>query len=156
MVKKPNVQREAFIKRVKTGGRQKGTKNKFYGAAINNRSAMRHGLSAGKLPKNCRYIELRLNKIRRVLEDAVVQAKGEISVPDAAMIQSAIRWEKHSELCSRWLWLESNDLKAIDKAHFSREIARGSSERDKAIRELGLPKSALKTLTLKSYIENAS
>lgn len=112
------------------------------GAPRNNRNHMRHGLSASKLPSGCQYLENRLNAFRRQLEDLCIQAKGEISMIDAANIQTAMKWERHAGLCERWLRLEGNNLKPADKINFSREIAKASTERDKALKALELDRDA--------------
>ena len=57
---------------------------------------------------------------------------------DAASIQTATAWQRHSSLCLRWLRLGETSLKPEQKMNFSREIARASGERDKALRELHL------------------
>ena len=49
---------------------------------------MRHGLTSGQLPKDARYIEWRMNALRRTLEAAVLAARGEVTIPDAAAIQT--------------------------------------------------------------------
>ena len=53
------------------------------GAQPANRNAMRHGLRAGKLPKDCKFLENRLNHIRRVLEDAVQAKYGMVAIEAA-------------------------------------------------------------------------
>ena len=105
-----------------------------------NENALRHGLKAGKLPRNARYIEHQMNNLRRQLEQAVMQAKGEVNLLDAASIQTAVKWERHGELALRWLRLEGDTLKPTERLQFSREIARASAERDKALQALGLDK----------------
>ena len=108
------------------------------GAPKGNRNAIRHGLKASKLPAGCAYIEVRINDIRRRLEDAVIECKGKVSITDAATIQTCIRWERHAALAQRWLNKQFNKLKPAQQLYFSREIARASSERDKALADLGL------------------
>ncbi|MCP4539188.1 MAG: hypothetical protein GY832_18785 [Chloroflexi bacterium] len=108
------------------------------GAPRNNRNAIRHGLKSGSLPKDCRYVENRLNDFRRKLEDAVLAAKGEVSIPDAACIQTAGRWERHAALAQRWLTKEYDNLKPLEKLKFSSEISRASAERDKSLKLLEL------------------
>jgi hypothetical protein len=114
-----------------------GVKGKS-GPPRKNRNAIRHGLRAGQLPKGTRYIEVRLNNFRRRLEDAVIAARGEVTIPDAGCIQSALRWERHAALAQRWLVLKYDELKPTDLLQFSREIARASTERDKALAALHL------------------
>jgi hypothetical protein len=95
-------------------------------------------LRAGQLPKDAKYIEYRLNAFRRTLEQAVLAAKGEVSLTDAGCIQTCIRWERHACLAQRWLVKAGDTLKPEQRLTFSREIARASAERDKAIAALEL------------------
>lgn len=108
------------------------------GPPMDNRNNLRHGLKAGKLPKAARYVEHQLNRLRRELEDRVLALRGEVSLVDAAAIVSAIRWERHGALCNRWLRLEEENLKPLDRLQFSREVARASTERDRSIKLLRL------------------
>jgi len=105
-----------------------------------NRGWVRHGLACGKLPKGCEYVERRINAFRLQLEQAVMQAKGTVSIADAAAINSACKWERHGMLATRWLRQEMDNLSAADRLRFSAEIAKASDRRDKAIRALGLDK----------------
>lgn len=108
------------------------------GAPKQNRNNLRHGLRGGQLPKDAKYIELRLNAFRNSLEDIVLANRGEVSLTDAAIIQTCLRWERHAALAQRWLTKENNKLKPAERLHFSREIARASTERDKALALLKL------------------
>lgn len=108
------------------------------GGQIGNDHGTRHGLRAGKLPKDARYIEIQMNLLRRQIEATVIEAKGEISLTDAAFIQTAMRWERHAALAQRWLTKQYDELSPDQRLHFSREIARASAERDKAIANLRL------------------
>lgn len=103
-----------------------------------NRNGLRHGLKAGKLPKDALHVEITTNRLRRQLEDAVLAARGAVSLTDASLIQSAVRWERHSALANRWLRMKSAELRPTELMAFSREVARASSERDKAIALLRL------------------
>jgi len=107
-------------------------------ASLGNRNAMRHGLRASMLPKGCGYIKEECDKLRVQLENAVMNARGELSILEAATIQSAIRHETHARLAARWLRNEAADLEPNERLSFSREVARASTERDKCIRELKL------------------
>ena len=112
------------------------------GPAKGNGNAIRHGLKSGKLPRDARYIEYQMNGLRRILEAAVMAARSEVTIPDAAAIQTAVKWERHGALCLRWLRVEGEKLKPEQKMTFSREIARASAERDKAIAALRLDRDA--------------
>lgn len=118
-----------------------------------NQNALSHGIHAGVLPPGCGPIAKRLAKFRSVLEAAVVEAKGEIGLYDAAAINSAERWERHAQLAARWLKVEAKSLTPDQRLAFSRDVARASSERDKCLRALGLdakpdPWSVLDSLPL--------
>lgn len=105
---------------------------------LGNRNGMRHGLTAGKLPLNCAYIENLCNRLRRQLEDSVMQQRGEVTLADADSIQTAVKWERHGALALRWLRVKGDELKPTESLTFSREIAKASTERDKAIIALRL------------------
>lgn len=108
------------------------------GAKPGNRNAVRHGLKGSKLPAGCQFIENRVNGLRRQVEDAVFELKGEINFLDAAAINSVLKWERHGTLAAHWLRKECNNLSPSDRLRFSAEIAKASDNRDKALRLLGL------------------
>ncbi|MBM4069110.1 MAG: hypothetical protein FJ271_09225 [Planctomycetes bacterium] len=112
-------------------------------------------MKAGKLPKSARYIEVRVNIVRRNLESAVVESKGEVSLPDAAAIQTACRWERHAALAQRWLTKEHDKMTPEQRLNFSREIAKASAERDKAIKMLNLDRDCREDLLDKLYARPA-
>ncbi len=114
------------------------------GGQKGNRNHMRHGLTAGKLPKGCQFIENQLNGFRRKLEDIVLSNKGEISLSDAASIQTALKWERHGALALRWLTKQGDSLKPMESLAFSREIAKASTERDKALASIGLSRDRVR------------
>jgi hypothetical protein len=105
-----------------------------------NRNAIRHGLSTSKLPKGAIYIEKACHKFRLNLENAVLEARGEITLIDASAIDTATKWVRHEKLCARWLRLKADTLSPDNLLKFSRDMAKASTERDKAIRLLKLEK----------------
>ncbi|HEY4259360.1 MAG TPA: hypothetical protein VGM98_04345 [Schlesneria sp.] len=119
-------------------------KSRRSGPPKGNVNNMRHGLKAGKLPPGCQYIEVRMNLFRRELESAVIAVKGEINLIDAANIQTAMKWERHGALAQRWLTKEADTLKPVERLTFSREIARASTERDRALTALGLDRNQVR------------
>ncbi len=125
------------------------------GAPKDNRNALRHGLRGGMLPKDCKYIEFRLNKFRRTLEDAVLAAKGVVGLTDAALIQTCLRWERHSALAQRWLRVQGDKLSTSDKLRFSEAIAKGSDNRDKAVEKLKLDTEPVAPWVPEANIEEA-
>jgi hypothetical protein len=112
------------------------------GPAKGNVNAIRHGLTAGKLPKDCQHVEIKINGLRRTLERAVIEAKGEVSLLDAATIQTACKWERHGALALRWLVKAGESLKPLECLKFSEAIAKASAERDRALQALRIDRDA--------------
>ena len=110
---------------------------KQQGAQPANRSAFRHGLRSSRWPAGFSYQERQCNLYRRVLEDVVLAQRGEIDVIDAGTIHSAVQWAAHGAKAAKWL-ADGADLSPSDKLNHSREIARASTERDRAVKALGL------------------
>lgn len=108
------------------------------GARPANANAQRHGMKGNKLPKGCEYIENRVNNLRRQMEQAVLDAKGVISIVDAAAINSVLKWERHGLLAAHWLRHEVDKLSTRDRLYFSEAIAKASDARDRNIKALGL------------------
>ncbi len=128
------------------------------GAPAGNRNAMTHGLTAirinlSRLPPGCRYIEAAANRVRCCLEAHIIEARGVVGLYDAALIQSACRWEEHSQLCARWLRLADAKLSHADRLHYSREYARASSERDKCLKALGMGSKDIRSVASVLYGE---
>lgn len=134
------------MKKAAKKGTAKGTAVvRHKGGQPGNTNALRHGLKSGSLPKDAKYIQHQINKLRRILEAAVLEVKGQITLTDASCILSAIQWEKHKALCHRWLRIEGDSMKPTDRLTFSREIARASNERDRCIRELDLDRDPIQS-----------
>lgn len=108
------------------------------GGQRGNLNAVRHGLTAGKLPQGLAYVEKKINLFRRRLEAAVEEVKGEIAIGDAAAINSVCKWERHAMLALHWLRKEGDKLSASDKLKFSEAIAKASDARDRALAKLRL------------------
>jgi len=113
------------------------------GPPKNNRNHLRHGLRAGQLPQGAKYIEHRINSLRRQLEDAVLSNRGEIDILNAANINSAIKWERHGLLAQLWLRKEVDQLSPTERLKFSETIAKASDSRDRAIRLLDLDRNVV-------------
>jgi len=116
-----------------------------------NSCAIRHGIKAGKLPKGCLYIERRANALRRQLEAAVIEAKGQVTLIDAATIQTVCEWEKHAALCQRWLRKQGDAMKPSEFLEFSREIAKARDGRNKALAALKLDRDKSQDLLAQLY-----
>jgi hypothetical protein len=105
------------------------------------RNNLQHGLRAvvlGATPTGASYVGRLVQQLRMQLEDAVVDAKGEVSLADALAINTACRWERHSLLATRWLKQGFDKLTPDQRLNHSREVAKASESRDRAIRELRL------------------
>ncbi len=104
-----------------------------------NANRHRHGMHGSKLPKGCEYIEKRVNISPPPRSSAaLLDAKGEIGIVDAAAINSVLKWERHGLLAAHWLRKEADKLSASDRLRFSEAIAKASDNRDKNIRSLCL------------------
>jgi hypothetical protein len=108
------------------------------GPPVGSQNAARHFLKAGKLPKKLQYVGHRINQFRRHLEEAVAAVKGEVSIVDAAAVNSACKWERHGILAQHWLRCEADKLSATERLKFSEAIAKASDNRDRNLRALGL------------------
>jgi hypothetical protein len=98
----------------------------------------RHGMIWAALPRGCGWIRTVATKFRRSLEEAVVEARGGLTLLDAATIDSATRWQTSALVCGRWLRLHEATMSHLERLQFIREIARFGSERDKCLRQLRL------------------
>jgi hypothetical protein len=107
--------------------------------SLSNRNATRHGLRAGALPKGCAYIKRIVDELRRRIEAAVVAEHGAIPLVAAASINTATRWERHALLAQRWLRLRADEMSDDQRLAYSRDVAKASAERDKALATLRLP-----------------
>lgn len=124
-----------------TNEREKAEKRRR-GPPLGSANAQRHGMSGGKLPKGCQYIENRVNALRRQVEAALLSAKGSIGIVDAAAVNSILKWERHGLLAAHWLRKEAEKLSAGDRLRFSEAIAKASDNRDRNIRALGLDRDS--------------
>ena len=115
------------------------------------RNALRHGLKCGKCPADAQYIEHQVNALRRQLEDNVLAQHGEVTLSHASIIQTCCKWERHGALALRWLRLKVDELRPSELLQFSREIARASTERDRAIVALDLDAQP-ETIDLAGYL----
>lgn len=116
-----------------------------------NRNASRHGLRSAALPKGASYVARATNELRRAVEDAVIVAKGEVNILDAAAIQTLLRHERHAMLCQRWLRREHDKMTLAERLKFSAEIGRASAERDKALRSLGIDATGTNDVLTQAY-----
>lgn len=112
------------------------------GGQFGNLNSLRHGLTCGSIPQGSTYISRSVHEFRRAVEDALIAAKGEVSLYDAALVQTAARHETHALLAARWLRREFESMSLDQRLMFSREVGRASSERDKCLKLLNLDRDA--------------
>lgn len=114
--------------------------HKRRGAPLGNMNAARHGMRGSGLPAGCGHIRKATLDFRRQVESEVLAARGEITLADAACINTAFRAERHAQLAQRWLSKEAENMTPADRLNYSREVVKASEARDKAIAALDLPK----------------
>ncbi len=112
------------------------------GAPLENGNAGKHFLRGGGWPKDAVREQRRVQALTRALTVATIAAHGEVDLVNAAIIQTAGRWERVAQLANRWLRLECDKLNASERLAFARETARASEARDRAIRELNIGSKA--------------
>lgn len=113
------------------------------GAPLGSRNAARNGtklnrLNLGLLPRGMRRQEANARRYRRELEQAVVDAKGEVNLFDAHMINECVTAELHAAVC-RWLFQTRLErMQPSDIARCSEQILKARTVRNKAFEKLGL------------------
>ncbi len=110
------------------------------GAQPDNINAIRHGLrmTLGRLPNGCAWISECVSAFRREVERALT-ADGEAITPrQAALIQSACRYEQAAMLATKWLRKESDKMTAVERLQYLATVTRCTGMRDTALRSLGL------------------
>jgi hypothetical protein len=98
----------------------------------------KHGLRSTGWPKGTERERRAVGAYGRALREAVLAAGGQLDIVTAGLINTAMRWERHASLAARWLRLEHASLTPDQRLSYSRETARASSERDRAVAALGL------------------
>jgi hypothetical protein len=108
------------------------------GPPSGNQNRATHFLNCSGWPADAIQDRRHVAALGRALRQAVLDCGTLLDVVTLATIQTAMRWEKHARLAGRWLRKEAATLTPDQRLAFSRESARASAERDKAIAALGL------------------
>jgi hypothetical protein len=108
------------------------------GARRGNRNALRHGLHSSKLPAGCGYIEVQRNVFRRKLEDAVLAARGAVTLADQAYIFAATKAFEHFKKCDHAE--KEPGIKLETRLYCSSEAKKAAADIAKAIAALDLDK----------------
>jgi hypothetical protein len=122
-------------------GAPRGNINAIRTLARSDPQVMAMRFELGTMPRGWERCERVANHFRRVIEAAVMQAHGEITVVQALAINTAARLERHCQVALKLL-RDGRDLATDQRCNLSREIARASAERDKAIDRLKLDRTA--------------
>lgn len=123
---------------------QNSVGNSGGGAPAKNRNACTHSiysyLHSNRLPADAGDIERDLEQLRNDLDASVVAAHGEVDLPRAAMIQSAVRHEGRCRLLLRWLEQMGDDLTTDQRITVLRDLGRATDQRDATIAKLDIEK----------------
>lgn len=126
-----------------------GTPNELRkrGGQPGNCNPLTHGLRVpavrfefGTLPGKLKRVERSLNKFRALIEAAVADAYGEVSLLHGALIQSACRHERTAMLLHRWLRLHHETMSHSERLAYTKAIGDASTSRDKCLDRLNLTK----------------
>ena len=111
------------------------------GAPRGNRNRIASGLRSfvlGRYPKGCSYVARQGHLLRRQLRQAVTENQGSTNVWSEAVIASACQHECRRLLLLRWLRLEGDGLKVLDRAALLDRIGAATDSRDRCLKLLGL------------------
>ncbi len=100
----------------------------------------RRRLVVGELPPKMIAVKREGRKYRRELEQAVIDAHGEISVTQSHLIDTATAATIHAGICR---WILRNKVESMSAAEImtaSKNIASAKADRDRAVKQLDLDK----------------
>jgi len=97
-------------------------------------------LRSGTIAAENTYLTRVLREFQKAVEADILERRGELSIYDAAILQSAIRHEGIAQLWIRHVRKEAKSLTTEQRLAIGREIRNATDARDKCLRELGLNK----------------
>jgi hypothetical protein len=97
------------------------------------------------------YITKQNNQLRRALESAVMDIHGEISVSRQGLIQAVCRHDAIATMLQRWL-REAESPTLSDRRAILHDIGAATEARTKAIKGLGIDKTADPSDTTAAYL----
>ncbi len=101
------------------------------------RSTVRR-LVVGEFPKQLNHVKIEGRKYRLALENAVLDAHGEVTITACHLIDTASSATVHAGIC-RWLLRQKiSTMSTADILACSREMLRAKQARDIAVRQLKL------------------
>jgi hypothetical protein len=108
------------------------------GAPAKNRNALRYGLRSSHLPPGCDWLTSQCSELRNSLEDAVLAAKGSISITDASAIDLASQSQRTLLLLQRRFRLRGAKMSDADTIAALDRTKVAAQDRHNAILSLGL------------------
>jgi hypothetical protein len=109
---------------------------------VGNRNGLTSGLysffTTGRFPKGASYIARLLREMRQALEVELVKAHGELSLANAAAVQTACRHEGRALLLQRMLHDETLSVTVDQRLSILRDISAASEARDRVLARAGL------------------
>lgn len=99
-------------------------------------------LTLGELPKELTSVKIEGRQYRRAMEDIILENKGDISVEDAHLLDTACAAVIHGGVC-RWLLRQKiGAMTHSDILTCSRELLQSKERRDKAVKALRVDRRA--------------
>jgi hypothetical protein len=95
-------------------------------------------LTLGSLPASLARVERDAYAYRRVLEQAVLDVHGGISLVQAHAVDTATRWWRHGQAAQAWLKDHDGSMEHGERLSYLTAIAKAADARDKALERLKL------------------
>lgn len=99
-------------------------------------------LVLGSLGDSQARVETDAYSYRRTLEEACLEANGEITLVHAHAIDAATRWMRHGQLALAWLREHEPKMDHAQRLAYSKAIAEAADRRDKSVERLKLDRDA--------------
>jgi hypothetical protein len=99
-------------------------------------------LSLGELPAKMVRVTRYCRTYRRQLQQAVIDVYGEVDETVAHYVDEACAWEQHRQVCRWLLRTRLPEMKVADVRECSKAMAYAVSQRNQAVRHLGLDSKA--------------
>jgi hypothetical protein len=96
-------------------------------------------------------VERAVLAFRRLLEEQVIAAHGEITFTHAALVESACRHHRHGALCLRWLRLHEEAMSHSERLSYSKAIADSGTARDRCLERLALNVDPMQQMIARMY-----
>lgn len=108
-------------------------------------------LVVGNLPRELLGTQREARAYRRDLESAVIAAKGNISVPDGHLIDTAAAATLHCSVCRWLLRTKIKTMKPADILNCTGAMVKAKTQRDAAVRALELDRDTAQDVIAQLY-----